>query len=343
MKLFVCTQTVDLDDPALGFFHGWLEMLAKQFDSLEVICLKKGRYILPSNVRVHSLGKETGRKNRFRYAARFLALCWSLRGAYDAVFVHQNQEYVLLAGGLWRLWGKRVFMWRNHYAGSPLTGIAAFFCDKVFCTSVHSYTARYKKTVLMPVGVDTDLFKFSEARTPHSILFLGRVAPSKRPDLLIESLGLLVKRGVRFTATLCGPVLPKDEGYFAALKRRAEELGLTKCVTFRAGVSHDAAAALYASHEIFVNLSGSGMYDKTMFEAAASGCIVIALSKDFTRHVDAQFVPQGGNAEAIAHALEHALSAPADENMKAADSFRALAEANSLGALGASLAREMEL
>ncbi|MBI4088133.1 glycosyltransferase family 4 protein [Candidatus Kaiserbacteria bacterium] len=343
MKLLVCTQAVDQDDPALGFFHEWIRALADRFESVEVICLQEGRHALSDNVRVHSLGKESGRKSRGRYAARFLQLAWSLRNSYDAVFVHQNQEYVLLAGWLWKFLGKRIFMWRNHYAGSSLTGLAAAFCDKIFCTSAHSYTARYANTVLMPVGVDTDLFKFSESRTPHSILFLGRITPSKRPDLLVESLGLLVERGVRFTATLCGPVLSKDEGYFAALKRRAEELGLTERVTFRDGVSHDAAATLYASHEIFVNLSGSGMYDKTMFEAAASGCIVIALSKDFTQHIDAQFVPQGGNAEAIARALEHALSAPADENIKAAGSFRSLAETNSLKALEARLAREMKL
>ena len=69
-----------------------------------------------------------------------------------------NQEYVLIAGWLWKLLGKRTYLWRNHYAGSWLTDVAAVFCTKVFCTSKHSYTVKYKKTVLMPVGVDTERF-----------------------------------------------------------------------------------------------------------------------------------------------------------------------------------------
>jgi hypothetical protein len=34
MKLLVCTQTVDTQDPALGFFHRWLEELANDFERI---------------------------------------------------------------------------------------------------------------------------------------------------------------------------------------------------------------------------------------------------------------------------------------------------------------------
>ena len=116
MKLFVVTQAVDSEDPVLGFFVRWVAELAKHFERIEVVCLKEGEHDLPKNVRVHSLGKPSSAKAtegtgaqlvlRFRYAVRFKLLAWRLRREYDAVFVHMNQEYVLLAGWLWKLLGK---------------------------------------------------------------------------------------------------------------------------------------------------------------------------------------------------------------------------------------------
>ena len=328
-----------------------------------MICLQEGTHALPQNVRVHSLGKSAqgpspklislglrstsgwGRLGlRLRYSARFLRLVIGLRREYDAVFVHQNQEYVLLAGIFWRILGKRVFMWRNHYAGSFLTGIAAFFCDKLFCTSAHSYTARYKKTVRMPIGVDTDLFvPGALPHPPHSILFIGRMASSKRPDVLVEALGLLAARGIAFNAQLVGPTLPKDRTFLTALKRRIAELHLVDRVMLREGVPHAATPALYATNELFVNLSGSGMYDKTLFEAAASGCLVVALSRDFAQEVSPEFVPADESAHAVADALQHALTMPAEEKESIARTLRAFAEANSLAVLASRLAQEMKV
>lgn len=294
MKLLVVAQAVDLDDPILGFFTRWIDELAKHVESVEVICLKAGKYELPVNVQVHSLGKEragmayhTRTRQRVIYMWRFLGLAWRLRNDYDAVFVHMNQEYVLIAGWLWRLLGKRVYLWRNHYAGSWLTTIAAAFCAKVFCTSKHSYTATYKKTVLMPVGVDTERF-FPDTRVvckPHSILFLARMSPSKRPEMLIDALAELMRRGVHFSATLVGSPPPRNEAYYEGLKEKVRKLSLANRVAFLSGVPNNQTPALYREHEIFVNASPSGMLDKTLFEAAASGCRVLAVSEDFAELV----------------------------------------------------------
>src|ERR1041385_8548279 len=120
MRLLVTTQAVDLNDPVLGFFHRWIEELAKHYEHVHVICLKEGEQRLPSNVSVHSLGKEQGR-SRVKYLVLFYRYIWTLRNEYDAVFVHMNQEYVLLGWKLWFLLGKRIVLWRNHKKGSFLT------------------------------------------------------------------------------------------------------------------------------------------------------------------------------------------------------------------------------
>lgn len=332
MKLLVITQVMDTQDPVLGFFTRWVDELASRTDAVNVICLKEGEYPLPVNVRVHSLGKEAG-VGKCTYAWRFYRYAWSLRHDYDAVFVHMNEEYILLGGLLWKLLGKQVYMWRNHYAGSWRTHVAAAFCMKVFCTSKHSYTARFKKTVLMPVGIDLERFSIETdaVRAPKSILFLARIASSKRPEMLIDALGAVLARGISFTADIVGSPLPDDESYADSLATRAEMLGLHDRVRFHAGIPNDETPPVYRAHDLFVNCSPSGMFDKTLFEAAASGCRVIAASDDF--HDAAGDEAYAPDTDSLANRLIDALDM--DEDMVARTRIRmqALARGESLGTL----------
>ena len=309
MKLLILTQAVDTEDPVLGFFVRWIEEFAKHVEHIDVICLKEGKYNLPANVRVHSLGKEKG-VSRMSYVLNFYRYTWCLRGEYDAVFVHMNQEYIVIGGWLWKLMGKRVYMWRNYHGGSIFTDIAMAFCTKVFCTSRHSYTAKNKKTECMPVGVDTERFKSDTrvSRIPRSVLFLSGMWSSKRPEMLIDALALLSGEGQAFTADFYGSPLPETAGYYASLKERVVRAGLAQEITFHPGVPNDATPDLYRAHEVFVNCSPSGMFDKTLFEAAACGCRVLAASEDFASLAgrDSQF----DSAETLAARLISVLGTP---------------------------------
>lgn len=321
MKVLICTQAVDTNDPVLSFFVGWIREIAARSESVRVICLTKGEAELPDNVHVFSLGKEAGVRSSLSYAVRFLTLVWRERAHYDTVFVHMNEEYVLLAGVVWRLLGKRVGMWRNHYAGSWKTRVAVFLAHRVWCTSRSSFTARFKKTRLMPVGVDTTRFAPRGSRTDQSILVLGRMAPSKHPDLIIRALREVHERNVAFTATFVGSPPTGEEAYYAHLKAEGERIG----IRFLPGVRNDQTPALFDSHDIYINASRSGMYDKTLFEAAASGTIVLASSSDFAAEIpDGSFAE--GDSHALAVAIEQALrlSPALKETMRAR--YRAVAQ-----------------
>ena len=344
MKLLIVTQVVDTEDPFLGFFHGWLVELARRFECIEVICLREGKHSLPPHVRIHSLGKEDAERSSIVYAVRFLQNAWKLRRSYDAVFVHMNQEYILIAGWLWKLLGKRIYLWRNHYAGNLFTDIAAAFATKVFCTSKYSYTTKYKKTVIMPVGVDTDLFapNTSVPRTPHSILFFSRFAPSKRPHVLLAALGNLNRTGIAFVASLFGTALARDAAYCGRVVRMVDELDLGSRVKFYEGVPHAEAPAIFNRHQIFVNLSSSGTYDKTIFEAAASGCMVIAASRDFAALAGERFMVQDDNPKTLAGTLQALLKLPVDEfAVLASQMQKKVLEGQSLKALADHLVVEL--
>jgi len=342
MKLLIFTQVIDQDDLVLGFFHEWVRELAKHFEKVSVVCLKEGRHSLPANVSVYSLGKE---KNSLRLTRAFRVLYYSckLRHEYDAVFVHMNQEYVLLAGWLWKRLGKKIYLWRNHYAGNKLTDRAASVCDKIFCTSKFSYTAKFPKTVLMPVGVDTKLYcRLSDIpRDPRAILFYARMAPSKNPEVLLEALAILSQKQIDFSADFYGSPQPSDKAYADSLLVKVKDMGLEKKVRFLPGQPHREGPKIFNSYALFVNTSRSGMYDKTILEAAACESIVIAASKDFAEIAPKECIFAESDAGDLAKKLDALLHMPLLEQQGLASQMHNIAESQSLEKLGQRLFAEM--
>lgn len=338
MNLLICTQAIDRDDPNLGFFHTWVEKLAPNYERIIVFALRVGERELPQNVEVVHLGD-----TRVMRIWRILNESRKRRGEYDAVFVHMSQEFVLLAGWLWRSLGKRVFLWRNHYAGSGTTDIAAGQCRKIFYTSKFSYTAKYRHAVQMPVGVDTDHFTRlpSIFRDPRGVLFLARLTPSKRPHVLLQALGILARKKITFAATLCGAQTTEDKSYIAKLHKMVIDLGLMHSVVIKNGVPPAHTPELFNHHALFVNCSPSGMYDKTLFEAASCECGVVASSKDFAELVSSRFIFEDGNAEDLANKLETLLTLPVLEQQGIGAQMRNSTREHSLSHLIHRLVEEM--
>ena len=282
MRLLILTQKVDIKDSALGFFHNWIKEFSKNFETLEVICLQKGVSDLPENVFVHSLGKEEGR-SRVKYIWRFYRYIWQRRKQYDAVFVHMNQEYVLLGGLFWRLQGKRLIFWYNHTRGGILTKIAMLFADRVCHTSPFAFTSGTKKSVKMPAGIDVEIFKPSHEvqRNSHKILYVGRIAPAKKVHVLIDAVEILNKEGIDFTLNIYGSALDKDQEYLGKLKETSFDIR-DKKVFFHGAVPNIETPKIFNSHLIAVNLTAKGNYDKSVLEAASCGAIPLVSSEAFS-------------------------------------------------------------
>lgn len=347
MRLLVATQILDRKDPTLGFFVPWVEELARRVESVEVICLQKGEFVLPQNVRVRSLGKESMRLPRplarLVYAWRFYALLFSSK-PYDAVFVHMNEEYLLLGGALWNMLGKRVYLWRNHYDGSVLVDLVSSYCTKVFCTSRYSYTAKYSHSVIMPTGVNVDSLRteIPIERVPHSILSLARLSPSKRPEFLLLAYARLKEKGIPFTASFVGGVKDENSGYEEELKKLAATLKVEDRVAFVGPVPNTETFRHYRACEVFVNASRSGMLDKAIFKAMAAGALILASSLDLAAEVREEFIFEEDNLEDFVEKLEKLLSYSEEQRTKARKEFESVVERHSLPRLMDRLVEEME-
>ena len=323
MRVLICTQKVDRDDDVLGFMHGWLNAFAKVFSEVSVIALGVGEYSLPANVRVFSLGKERG-VGHVGYIVNFYKTLWRLRGQYDAVLVHMNTEYALLGGLFWLLARKSLFLWYNHKEASLTSRTAFLFPKRIFYTSPFAATSRFKKAVRMPVGVDTEVFRRLPDIAPKSntILFLGRLSPVKKLDVLLDALAILSEKGVPFSLNVYGNTSERDAAYAASARARAEAFG--DRVVFRGPVSNSETPSIYNAHAVYVNLTSAGSFDKTIIEAMACGTPAIVSNESLHGEVPDMFIVKQDDSVDLARTLERVLTG-AKEYRGAGEELRAYA------------------
>lgn len=259
MKLLICTQAVDKNDPVLGFFHRWIEEFAGHYEHVSVICLRRGDYLLPKNVTVYELGAG----NKLTRSIRFLKLVSKLKNDYDRVFVHMNPEYIVLAGWYWRMCNKKIVLWYMHKAVNLRLRIAEFFADSILTASKESFRLPSNKLHIVGHGIDTDIF-YSDASVPREewALSIGRLTKSKRHDLAIKAAH---DAGKELRIVGDGP-----EG--AELMRLASSLGAR--VQFLGGIPHTKLGDIYRKAAYFIHTSETGSLDKVVLEAVACGCPV---------------------------------------------------------------------
>jgi glycosyltransferase involved in cell wall biosynthesis len=310
MRLLICTQAVDQNDPVLGFFCRWIEEFATRCEHIHVICLNEGKHTLPANVSVHSLGKESGR-SRVKYLARFFRYSWSLHGEYDAVFVHMNEQYVLLGGVLWRILGKQIALWRNHKMGSWRTRCALSLASVVFHTSPQAFVVYSPKAIKMPIGIDTNLFSPGSAPMKNSILFLGRLDPVKKPELFLGAMQQLADTHPETRADVYGHPTPGRETFAEELKKK---FGALPNVAFHGAIANYMTPALYRSHAVYVNTTPSGSFDKTIGEAMAAGCIVVIANDALRKVVPDSCIVDPSSVASVAAGIRAALEMPHAES-----------------------------
>lgn len=301
MKLLILTQKVDINDGVLGFMHGWIAEFAKHCESVIVVCLYKGEYDLPANVKVLSLGKELRIKNydlriknffyRFFYLFHFYKYIWYERKNYDKVFVHMNPEYVVFGGLLWRAWGKRVSLWYVHKAVNLKLRLAEKLTDIIFTASAESFGLRSKKVEVMGHGIDLKQFLTKQPGLARKgdkfkIVYVGRISPIKNQELLMRAVHILVneKNTTNIEVNFIGgAVYPSDKEYLSRLKNLARELKLEDKVIFAGSIPNREIAAVYKASDLSVNLCPTGGMDKAVLESWASGLPCLVFNKTFAK------------------------------------------------------------
>jgi glycosyltransferase involved in cell wall biosynthesis len=339
MRLLICTQAVDLDDPVLAFFHRWLEEFARNAKEVHVICLKEGRHELPQNVKVHSLGKEDGR-SLFKYISRFYRHITSLSGEYDAVFVHMNPEYAVLGGPLWWVLRRRVGLWYIHPRSSLKLRVALTLVDYIFSASENSFPFATSKLVPLGHGIDVGFFSpghFVPSPTLR-VMHVGRLAPVKHIETILDAIDELSTRNIPNSFDQYGEELPQDAAYAAQLRERVASM--QNCI-FHGKASPEQVSEAYRTHDVHVNATTSGSFDKAALESMASGTITVASSIAFTDILPDALRFEECDSRSLAKALTRIAHMSEDERKTVRDDLRKNATKSNLQQLIATIVQKL--
>jgi glycosyltransferase involved in cell wall biosynthesis len=281
MKLLIVTQSVDMNDPVLGFFHRWIEEFAKHAD-IDVIANRVGVVALPKNVRVFSLGKEKGATRLLRYV-RYQRFLLRLVPQSNGVFFHMCPEYVVGAHILPFIFRKKSALWYAHgYA--PLTlKVAIRFVDRVFTSSEKGLRIVSKKVSIIGQGIDTDTFSpHPEAQEKNTILSVSRLSRTKNIHLVLRVCKALKENGIVCKCMIVGsPITADDELYSRELYQYTCDNDLSRVVEWCGSVVQGDLPPYYQRAHVFINLSDTGSLDKTVLEAGACGTTVVTANEAY--------------------------------------------------------------
>ncbi|MFA5133272.1 MAG: glycosyltransferase family 4 protein [Patescibacteria group bacterium] len=285
MRLLVLTQKIDKNDLNLGFFHRWLEAMSSDFESVEAVALGLGEYNLPNNICVHSLGKEKG-ISRLAKIINFYRLIFSLRGRYDAVFIHMNPEYAVLGGMFWKLWEKPIYLWYVHKSITWKLRLASFFAKQIFTANFSSCRlANRKKIAIVGHGIDTNLFvpRTVPKDEKFTVLAAGRMSPVKKYETVLAALNKINGEDIKkIKLLIIAPILDQaGENYKDFLFKKIKDYGLEDAVQIIPGVREDELANMYNKADLLVHTSETGSVDKVVLGAMASELPVLSSSEAF--------------------------------------------------------------
>lgn len=282
MKLLITTQIVDLNDPVLGFFHRWLSEFAVNCEQVVVICLKKGKYSLPDNVKILSLGKENS-ASKLKYAFNFYKYIWQERKNYDAVFVHMNPEYVVLGGVFWQLWHKKIALWYTHKSVNLKLRLAEKLVDIIFTASQKSFRLPTNKIKIMGHGIDLEIFKPTQTKLKTKIIMqVGRISEVKGQLTLVKAFKKIVDKIPEAMLYIVGSAInERDKIYQDEVIKYIKEHKLADSVKLLGPIVNDKIPSILEKVRVSVNLSSTGSLDKDILEAMACNVHPISINEAF--------------------------------------------------------------
>jgi glycosyltransferase involved in cell wall biosynthesis len=228
------------------------------------------------------------------------------RAGIPVVFTVNDEwpnAYAVAEGtGLRRMLGRavdRAPMWRHTFRGVSVQRVV-YLSDSVRDQVRHALPI-FPEGIVRSQGVDLERFaarEFRPMREPLKLLFVGRLHPTKAPDVALDTLAALKARGVDATLALAGA--PVTEDYGKELRGKAASLGIEGQVTWLGLVRRDDLASVYRSADVmlFINRweEPQGL---TYMEAMACGVPVVAFPQGGAREL-----LQGKDVAVLAEACE---------------------------------------
>ena len=205
---------------------------------------------------------------------------WLAAFAGRAILVYHNitPEALLPASGPWRR--------LSRLGRAQLVDWKPWFCAAIGVSEYNAaelHEVGYVQPRVLPLLVDVDAIRQSpwdpavlrRYQDVTSVLFVGRLAPNKRHDLLFEAFAEYL-RVADSPACLILAGAPVSRDFLAELRAKADALGIARHVDFLGPVSDPVLRGLYRAADVFLCASDHEGFGMPLIEASALGVPVIA-------------------------------------------------------------------
>jgi glycosyltransferase involved in cell wall biosynthesis len=351
MQLLMFNLATDPGHPALGFTTTWIRALAERATSVDVITMTAKAAVLPSNVRVFSVGREWG-YSEARRALRFYRLLAGLvlRRPPDACFAHMMPLFAAMAAPVLRPLGIPVVTWYAHPSQTLTLRLAHHLSSAMLTSVAGAYPYRHDEKV-HAIGQGIDGRHFTPGgqqgvRDAGLVLCAGRISRSKRLHVLLRAVARLHASGQfkgRRLIFLGRPISEDDRQYRHELAAMVLRWALGEVVTFEGRATYEQMPVWYRRAAVHVNLTPAGFGDKVALEAMACATPSILANESFAdvlgSHRERLLFPVDDDV-ALAQRINRLLRMePSDRLMLGVGLRERVLERHSLGRLGDEILR----
>jgi glycosyltransferase involved in cell wall biosynthesis len=140
----------------------------------------------------------------------------------------------------------------------------------------HEFFKNYRVTPqnVIPIGIDTSLFKNQQVERDIDILGAGSLIPLKQYDLFVDVIKNLIPDFSKMRVVMCGDGPEKE-----TIHRLIKECNLQSNISLLGEVSHPAVLALMERSRIFLHTSNYEGFGAVHAEALYAGAHVISFTK----------------------------------------------------------------
>jgi len=251
--------------------------MAGIFKEVHVFALRlEGNIVLPKNVHLFCIGGQSRLLKALQAIRTYGKLRDVLRHSDAIVLYHMMTWPILLFGMYFKIRHCKQGVWYSHnYADFSLRS-TQFLVDKYFSPTIKTFPL-FNKSKLVTTGHSINFTDFPRYKEKlgnwqlNDIYYIGRIAPVKRLELLIEALSeISYNRRIAVTFKIVGPT--QDSSYLRTLFEKATDAGIQMSVM---DPLRRAQLIPFLKNVKFAFSGTPASVDKSILEACGSGAIPI--------------------------------------------------------------------
>jgi glycosyltransferase involved in cell wall biosynthesis len=257
--------------------------LSGKFNKVYVITSSRGQESLPKNVTVIESKWTQGNKlrNSFRFIFKFLRVYFTDKNI--VIFSHMTEVQSALISPFTRVMGIRHIVWYAHASRSIAMNINSFLLNGIATSTAGSCPYTGNKISIVGQAIDENFFKAHERSflSPYKFAHVGRTDPSKKIEVIIQSVANLNQKGFDSSLTVIGgPSSPSSKNYRNSLEQLRDRLDNPSSITFSGPIQRGLLPQYLNSFDFFIH-AFQGSLDKALIEATLCGIPVLTLNKEY--------------------------------------------------------------